>query len=132
MLKGEKMIEEELIKAFLSDDFENEVEETVLSKFCWDSVQDALISMLTDDRYTHSDYEKIADVFWGAVLDEKEIKKEAVIGLLYYRLGKKEAPYENNVIWSIASKVYGLEYGNSEYNPLQDQKILAELKKVGI
>ena len=54
-----------------------------------DSVQDALISVLADDRYTHSDYEKIADVFWGAVLDEKEIKKEAVIDFFTIALEKK-------------------------------------------
>ena len=69
---------------------------------------------------------------WEAVLDGKPVKKTPVVGLLYYRLGNKEAPYENNLIWSIATKLYDLDYANSEFNPLKDPEILRVLSDYGI
>ena len=51
---------------------------------------------------------------------------------MYYRLGDVNNPYANNTIWSIASELYGLDYCNSDYNPLKDEKILNKLAFYGI
>ena len=87
---------------------------------------------MLDDNHEDKDYETIAEIIWEAVLDERTVKKEAVVGLLYYRLGKREAPYENNLIWSIATELYNLDYSNSEFNPLMDPNILETLSEYGI
>ena len=108
------------------------VEEKILPQFSWNDVQDALIFILLDDNHEDKDYETIAEIIWEAVLDERTVKKEAVVGLLYYRLVKREAPYENNLIWSITTKLYDLDYANSEFNPLMDPKILETLSEYGI
>lgn len=76
--------------------------------------------------------EKRKNVIWGAVLDGRKIKKKTTIGLLYYRLGDVNDPYANNTIWSITSELYGLDYCNSDYNPLKDEKILNKLSFYGI
>ena len=44
----------------------------------------------------------------------------------------KEAPYENNLIWSIAANLYDQDYANSEFNPLKDPEILRVLSDYGI
>ena len=98
----------------------------------YNDVQDALIFILLDDNHEDKDYETIAEIIWESVLDERTVKKEAVVGLLYYRLGKREAPYENNLIWNITTKLYDLDYANSEFNPLMDPNILETLSEYGI
>lgn len=91
----------------------------------WDTIRDAILQVLTEKRRIR-DYEVAAEVLWGAVLDGRELPSNRVIGLLYYRfdpLGKSE----NNLVWSITSKLKGVDY-LSDYNPLQDPKIQAELE----
>ena len=108
------------------------VEEMILPQFSWNDVQDALIYILLDDNHKDKDYETVAEIIWETVLDGRTVEKEAVVGLLYYRLGKREAPYENNLIWSIATELYNLDYSNSEFNPLMDPNILETLSEYGI
>ena len=60
------------------------------------------------------------------------LRKKTTVALLYYRLGNVAAPYENNIIWSITSELFHLDYANSEYNPLKDDKILKKLSFYGI
>ena len=118
--------------AFRSEDAIEYVSETILPQYDWNDVQEALINSLLDNNRKDRDYETVAEIIWEAVLDGKPVKKTPVVGLLYYRLGNKEAPYENNLIWSIATKLYDLDYANSEFNPLKDPEILRVLSDYGI
>ena len=118
--------------AFRSEDAIEYVSETILPQYDWNDVQEALINILLDNNRKDRDYETVAEIIWEAVLDGKPVKKTPVVGLLYYRLGNKEAPYENNLIWSIATKLYDLDYANSEFNPLKDPEILRVLSDYGI
>ena len=117
---------------FRSEDAIEYVSETILPQYDWNDVQEALINILLDNNRKDRDYETVAEIIWEAVLDGNSIKKAPVVGLLYYRLGNKEAPYENNLIWSIATKLYDLDYANSEFNPLKDPEILRVLSDYGI
>ena len=126
-----KLLIRKLEDAMRSEDPIDYVEEMILPQFSWNDVQDALIYILLDDNHEDKDYETIAEIIWEAVLDERTVKKEAVVGLLYYRLGKREAPYENNLIWNITTKLYDLDYANSEFNPLMDPNILETLSEYG-
>ena len=125
-------IADQIKKAFSDDESYDQVEDTIIPKYGWEYVQQALFSILLDDKSSASMYENAANVIWGAVLDGRKIKKKTTIGLLYYRLGDVNDPYSNNTIWSIASELYGLDYCNSDYNPLKDEKILNKLSFYGI
>lgn len=117
---------------FRSEDAIEYVSETILPQYDWNDVQEALINILLDNNRKDRDYETVAEIIWEAVLDGNSIKKAPVVGLLYYRLGNKEAPYENNLIWSIAANLYDQDYANSEFNPLKDPEILRVLSDYGI
>ena len=127
-----KLLIRKLEDAMRSEDPIDYVEEMILPQFSWNDVQDALIYILLDDNHKDKDYETVAEIIWETVLDGRTVGKEAVVGLLYYRLGKREAPYENNLIWSIATELYKLDYSNSEFNPLMDPNILETLSEYGI
>lgn len=121
-----------LIHAFRSEEDTEDIEMAIVSKYKWDEVQAALIEILLDDQYSNREYEKVAEIIWDAVLDGKEILREAIIGLLYYRLGDKNAPYNNNLIWSIAAQAYDLDYANTDFNPYEDSQIAESLSEYGI
>ena len=127
-----KLLIRKLEDAMRSEDPIDYVEEMILPQFSWNDVQDALIYILLDDNHKDKDYETVAEIIWETVLDGRTVEKEAVVGLLYYRLGKREAPYENNLIWNITTKLYDLDYANSEFNPLMDPNILETLSEYGI
>ena len=127
-----KLLIRKLEDAMRSEDPIDYVEEMILPQFSWNDVQDALIYILLDDNHKDKDYETVAEIIWETVLDGRTVEKEAVVGLLYYRLGKREAPYENNLIWSIATELNNLDYSNSEFNPLMDPNILETLSEYGI
>lgn len=118
--------------AFCSEDALEYVLETILPQYDWNDIQEALINILLDNNRKDKDYETAAEIIWEAVLDGNSIKKAPVVGLLYYRLGNKEAPYENNLIWSIAANLYDQDYANSEFNPPKDPEILGVLSDYGI
>lgn len=118
--------------AFRSEDAIEYVSETILPQYDWIEVQEALIDILLDNNRKDKDYETVAEIIWEAVLEGKSVKKAPVVGLLYYRLGNKEAPYENNLIWSIAANLYDQDYANSEFNPPKDPEILGVLSDYGI
>ena len=108
------------------------IEETIIPKYGWENVQQALFDILLDDNRTKDDYIVVEQVFWGAALDKREIRKDKVVALLYYRLGNINAPYEENLLWSITAKLYGLDYVTSDYNALKDKKIINLLAEYGI
>jgi len=108
------------------------IEENIIPLYGWERIQEALFTILLDDYSTPDEYENVANVFWTAVLDKLKIEEEKAIALLYYRLGDINDPYENNTIWSVVSSLYDLDYANSEYNPLKDDKIIKALESMNI
>lgn len=109
-----------------------EIDETVIPKYGWEYVQQALFSILLDDSCGEEIYSSVAQIIWGAVLDGQKIKKKTTIALLYYRLGDINAPYSNELIWSITAELFHLDIANSEYNPLKDERIIGKLKFYGL
>ncbi len=122
----------ELKTIFGKDDAAEIVEKTILQKHKWAEVQQALFSILLDDSVSQNDYEVSAEIIWSAILSGEKVDADTAIGLLYYRLGNENDPYENNTIWSIAARLKDLDYANSEYNPLRDPAILKRLASLGI
>ncbi len=122
----------ELKTIFRKDDAAEIVERTVFPKHRWEEVQQALFSILQDDAVSQNDYEISAEIIWSAILSGEKVDADTAIGLLYYRLGNENDPYENNTIWSIAARLKDLDYANSEYNPLRDPAILKRLTSLGI
>lgn len=108
------------------------IEEKMISKYGWDNVQEVLFDILLDDNRTKDDYTVVEQVFWGAALDKREIQRDKAVALLHYRLGNINAPYEENLLWSITARLYGLDYVTSDYNALKDKKIINLLAEYGI
>ncbi len=105
--------------------------EELISQYGWSIIQDILFDILLDKKRRIADYQVVAEVFWGAVLDKREISKNKVIALLIKKLPNDERSNENNLVWSIVSKLQNLSY-LSKYNPLEDPEIIKEICRLGI
>lgn len=96
----------------------------------WEPVRDYLMSLLEDPVRRMDDRMTIAAVFWGAVLDRLPVNADRLIALLYKRLPPDEGSSENNLAWSITSKLKGKSY-LSRYDPLEDPGVRGELGRLG-
>ena len=138
---------QEIKKLLTTEVDEEEPEETradkvfeLEKKYSWEVLQQGLFRILLDDSMTVDDYCVIADVFQCAYLESHKrkddggnklkFKKKTAIGLLYYRLHDHE-PAED-VIWGIVCDLYHLDFVNSDYDPMKDEKIIEKMKKYGI
>ncbi len=130
-------IESEINK-ILSDDALNdddreegksELIEALIPRYGWQSVQSAIIAVLEDKDRRQDDYLIAAELFWGATLDERDIQIDKVIALLTYRLEPDAGSTENNLAWSIASKLKGVGY-MSDYEPLKDAAVMVALENI--
>lgn len=132
----------ELDDESLEDTSRSEVIFELASKYSWEVLQQALFKVLLDDNRSEDDYYQMAEVFWIAVLEGLPHRKneeaglkfqeKTIIGLLYYRLRNSKEEFTFNLIWSITSKLYHLDYCNSQYDPIKDEKIINELAKYGL
>ena len=104
------------------------IEELIL-KYDWKSVEEVMIAVLEDMDRQYDDYVTIAEVIWGAALDERDMPINRVIALLYHRLEPDQDSDENNLAWSIVCKLKGVDY-LSEYDPLEDPEIKREMEKI--
>jgi hypothetical protein len=102
--------------------------ERLADDFGWESIEEVLIKVLEDDTRRIVDWHTIAEVFWGAALDKRNINENKVIALLYYRIPNDAGSNESNLVWSIASKLKGANY-LSEYDPLNDPDVIKEMQK---
>ena len=101
--------------------------ETLISLYGWNAVQKTIMNVLEDGKRTLFDCQVAAEVFWGAILDKRDISNaNRVIALLYHRLQNDEPNSENDLAWSIVCKLKDLDY-LSKYNPLEDPEIVREL-----
>ena len=92
----------------------------------WEVIQSALVEMLKDVNLNIDDFDVVAQVFWGAVLDKRIIDINKVIALLYLRL--PDGSDLENLIWSITERLKGVGY-LSDYEPLVDPDIIKEMNK---
>jgi hypothetical protein len=107
-----------------------EIEKLIL-EYSWEAMQEIMIDILLDDQRRISDYEVVAQVFWGASLDDRDVCINKVIALLYYRLPKDKNSSENNLTWSITSRLKKVDY-LSDYDPMKDEEIIQERIHLGI
>ena len=101
--------------------------EELIRHYGWKSIESCLLQVLEADSLRCKDWNTAAEVFWGAVLDERDLSADRVIALLYQRLPGDE--YSANLAWSIASKLKGVGY-LSDYDPLADPGVQAELDRL--
>ncbi|MBR6172998.1 MAG: hypothetical protein IKQ49_07490 [Eubacterium sp.] len=90
-----------------------------------------MLQALVDER-KKDEYSVIAQTFWEAAEDELNIDADRTIALINYRCNPFDKPFEDNLAWSITSKLYGLDYADSEYNAFRDEKLLKILKEEGL
>ena len=115
--------------------------EEMHKKYGWEKLQQVIIRILLDDSRSLDDYCVMADVIWYASLDKREgvpirFRKKTIIGLLYYRLLGEDftdihIDYEN-LLWSLVCEFYHLDYCNSMYDPMKDERITRKLEQYGI
>jgi hypothetical protein len=107
------------------DDSKCEAIERLIETAGWSAVRDSILALLGDAARPRRDHEVAAEVLWGAVLDRRELPADRVIALLHHRFDPC-GDSEDNLVWSITSKLKGLDY-LSDYQPLQDPAVQAEL-----
>jgi len=100
-----------------------ELIEELITDDNWSKVEKCLFDILQDDRESYYNWHTCFEVFWGAVLDGRSVDGNRIIALAYIRLKPDEQSSENNLAWSLASRIKGKDYF-SEYEPLKDPAIL--------
>jgi hypothetical protein len=101
--------------------------ELLIAEHGWDALLACLCGLLhAGDAAT--DWLAIADVFWGAVLDQRPMPADAVIALLYGRFERAgmHDEHSENLLWSITNRLKGVGY-LSDYEPLRDPGVISEL-----
>ena len=147
--KGDEEIVEEinliLQKTELDEDSSEITRSEVIfeleEKYSWEVLQQALFRILLDENRTEDDWYQMACVFWHAIcagdtrkkkdLPILKFNKKTIIALLYYRLWDSDDLTEN-LLWSITCDLYHLDYCDSMYDPVKDEKINKELAKYGL
>ena len=133
------LLRTELDDEALEDTSRADVIFALMNKYSWEVLQQALFIILRDDSKSDDDYYQMAVVLWFAILENQvrkkngqnklKFKKKTIIALLNYRLRNLE--YAENTIWSITCELYHLDYCNSDYDPMKDERIIGKLKKFG-
>jgi hypothetical protein len=106
--------------------------EALIPLYGWEAVQEILLRILLGNERKIHDYEVAAQVFWGAVLDCRDISPiNKIIALLYYRLVNGGNCSEDifNLAWSITRNLKKVDY-LSEYDPLDDLEIIEEMNSL--
>ena len=93
----------------------------------WEAVRTEMLRILESERRL-ADWKVAAGVIWGAVLDGRPLPVDRMIALLYHRFDPT-GDHEDNLAWSIASKLKGVGY-LSEYKPLDDPLVRRELESL--
>lgn len=110
------------------DETPSDAIKALVEAYGWDAVLNALLAVLRDD--SAQPFWRDVSVVLFATLD-RPMPVNQVIGLLYRRLIEDvPAEYEldENLVWSITRNLKGVAY-LSDYEPLQDPAIIAEMKR---
>ena len=101
--------------------------ESLIEDVGWPAVRECLLEVLRDDGQSRN-WRTAADAFWGAVLDRRDLPTDELIALLHHRFDPTGL-VEDDLVWSIVSKLKGIDY-LSDYEPLRDPGVIEELRKV--
>ena len=107
-----------------------EVLEEMLPELGWSVVLEHLLAILRQPDRRPSDWDTAAEVLWGAALDGRPMPVDVVVAHLCHRWWGPAQP-ENNLAWSIISKLKQVDY-LSEYDPLADAGVLRELARLQV
>ncbi len=110
-----------------SDPTRAEAIEALIGDCGWPAVRDGMLDVLRDDR-RGPHWRAAAHVFWGAVLDRRELPADEVIAWLWHRFCP-EGQAEDDDIWGIVSKLKGVGY-LSDYDPRRDPEVLRHLRAI--
>ncbi len=113
-----------------SDGSKCESIEELITQFGWVPVERELFDILSDHEQGEKNWQTAAEVFWGALLDKRIIADaNRLIALVIKRLPPDKDSNENNLAWSIASEIKGLDY-LSDFDPLTDPLIAKEISRL--
>lgn len=120
-------IQQFLIDYEVNEDVSEDAINRLADRFGWDLVQNGLFQVLEDNDQA-ARWQTVAAVFWGAVLDGRQIQTNKLIALLYHRFDS-HSDAEDNLAWSITCKLKNVGY-LSDYEPLNDPGVKEELKAI--
>jgi hypothetical protein len=124
----EAILADDWLDAEFAEDSKCERIEQLIDSAGWTAVLADILAILADGKRRRRDHEVAAEVLWGAVLDDREMPADRVVALLYNRFDPR-GDAEDNLVWSMTSKLKGLDY-LSAYDPLQDPNVQAELAAI--
>ncbi len=90
----------------------------------WEPVLKSLLGILKDAELSKGWHDAMG-VLWGGVLEKRPVDVDSTIALLHWCLERTPAIVDENLVWSITSKLKGVGY-LSQYEPLQDPAVLRE------
>jgi hypothetical protein len=101
--------------------------ELLIEEHGWDALLACLCGLL--HRGDATDWLAIAEVFWGAALDQRPMPADAVIALLYGRFERAGArdEHSDNLLWSITCRLKRVGY-LSDYEPLHDPGVRSQMQ----
>ncbi len=92
----------------------------LIADFGWAPLEREMLGILAAS-HNEDHWHVAAGVFWSALLEQRPIHADRLIAHLCWRF-----PVEDNLAWSITSKLKGIGY-LSDYDPRQDPAVLAAL-----
>src|SRR5262249_34179136 len=106
----------ERISAILADDRladdgsepRGEAIASLISEYSRPAVRECIFDILRDDRQ-EPHWRTAAHVFWGAILDRRDVPADELIAWLYHRFDPS-GQCEDNDVWGITSKLKGVGY----------------------
>lgn len=125
-MEGSNIIDS-LLASARADDVLDRID-VAIEEHGWPVIRDGLMAVLEDPTRPLAHWVVAASALWSAALDQRPMHADRVIALAYARLPAEDGA-ENNLAWSIAAKLRGVDY-LSDYNPLADPDVLAELRSI--
>jgi hypothetical protein len=121
------LIGDHSLAAAAADTSRVETIEALIEECGWEKILPLIIGLLEgDDRDDH--WAVAAQLLWGAALGQRSMPIDRVIALLYFRFDP-DGEDEDNLVWSITSKLKGVDY-LSDYNPLKDAGVCDEMERL--
>lgn len=121
----------DLLRAFACDEDEgpgvDELIEPLIERHGWAPVRGALFAMLEADEPAL--WPDVMAALWGAVLDGREMDADRAIALVYHRLGPAPSYHDENLAWSIASRLKNAGH-LPDYEPLADPGVVSALERL--
>lgn len=98
----------------------------LIERIGWPAVRDNVFAALQSEEKAL--WLPAAAALWGAVLDKRELDANLAIALVYFRLSPSPGE-EDNLAWSIASRLKGVGYLSS-YDPHADPQVQAHIERL--